>query len=430
MNFNRIVLYSVSFFSLYSYVPNIFVPSQIAFAVKIFFLCFSVFQLYILIGNSRLNLTPFVAYGVLIFHSFFVFVLIRSLLSSYGVTGFIYHYQVYLGYAPLFLSIYHLYKKGHVVFIQKYILYVFYLICIMLCGVIADGLLINFGNHFLSFIPNVDADGTIRANFLLESPTNVFLYVATGLVICFTNKYSKLVVNLFFFMSLLAAFFALSRLPLLLTILSILLYLIYEKSYKSLILLLVPIFFLVPYFLQNYASFFVRLFLLADLEEASNVSRFDTYKRFWSHIETSDLHVKIFGSGLGASSSNLNDLFFNKYVGHFESSILSIGVELGMFTMITFLIFAIWIVQRNLRYSFVVGVITLFYIINISLVPNLMGYEAPFLFLIIIFVTSKLYLNSGCKGFNHNAINMRYFYETDASYRNQYVSVKGLPDHA
>jgi hypothetical protein len=370
----------IYFIILVAVFKNLFVTTlskEFLFGIKMFSL-FCSFWLMIYVNRKiGKNFSQLVRYVVAGYIVFVIAEFALALTSEYGWLGFLYHYSTYLGYTPMLIAIYSIQTATGCQIIKRILGFLFKIILIMLIGVVGDGLLIKRGVNYLSFIPSQDADGVMRANFLLEAPTNVFFYISVGLLICEKCRINRLVVTGFIVVSLFASLFAFSRLPLVLSVLAVSIYVVLNRMWHQLTAIG---FFAAVIFrsLNEEVSIYTERFY-AILDLAGDESRVQTYSRFFKHLADSSLWVQLKGAGLGASSSNFTEIFNKTYVGHFESSILLIAVEAGVPLAVLCILGAFIFFYRNLRQNLVAGAIVGLIIINLAFVPAILGFEVPLL---------------------------------------------------
>ena len=370
----------IYFVILAAVLKNLFITilsKEILFGIKMFSLVCSFWSMIYVYHKIGKNVSQFVRYTIYGYIVVLVAELVLALTSEYGLLGFFYHYSTYLGYTPMLIAIYSIQTVTGYPIVKKVLGFVFKLNFFMLIGVLGDGLLAKRGINYLSFIPSQDADGVLRANFLLEAPTNIFFYISVGLLICEKWPIKSLLVAGFIVVSLLASLFALSRLPLALSVLAITIYIILNRMWYQMIAIGFVVAFILYSMNQEVNIYTGRFYELIDL--AGDESRFQTYSRFFNYLAEKSLWIQLKGAGLGASSSNFSEIFNKTYVGHFESSILLIAVEAGVPFAVLCIFGAFILIYRHSRQSLVAGVIVGLIIINLALVPAILGYEVPLL---------------------------------------------------
>ena len=371
------IIYLIILVALFKNLFVTILSKEVLFSIKMFSLvCAFGLMIYVYRKTGK-NVSRFVRYAISGYILVVIAGLALALTSEYGWLGFLYHYSTYLGYTPMLIGIYSIQTATGYPIVKQVLGFVFKLIFLMLVGVLGDGLLAKRGIDYLSFIPSQDADGVVRANFLLEAPTNIFFYVSVGLIICEKCQIKGLLATGFIVVSLFASLFAFSRLPLALSCLAVSIYIVLNRMwYQMTVIGFIAAF--IFYSLNAEVNVYTeRFYALLDL--AGDESRFQTYSRFLKYFAESSLWVQLKGAGLGASSSNFSEIFNKTYVGHFESSLLLIAVEAGGPFAVLCIFGAFILVYRHSRQNLVAGGIVGLMIINLALVPSILGYEVPLL---------------------------------------------------
>lgn len=327
------------------------------------------------------------------YSSMILYILILNFFRGYGLIGFLNHWTMYLGYFPLIFLIRYLYRVWGQQRLLSFVDINFLFICLMFLGVIFDGLMHLNDLVGLGGFNRIDHDSLRRANFLLASPTAIFIMAGVGLVLADFRGYGVFVSVMYLVLSCLAVWMTYSRFPLILYVLSVFGY-IFSRAYsiplvgRFLVLSLFIIFSMTVFYVgegiillvaESNFSKFLEVFSVYDL---GNNLRFQAYASVITYIFS--FPDAAFGYGVGAASINLSNVTGGQYLGHFESSFLSMILEVGWLFFVILMFLFIFSMIRAFKYSFFVGFVFFLMCINIALVPIFNGYQVPYLFALVL----------------------------------------------
>lgn len=329
----------------------------------------------------------------IVYFSMIMYILVLNIFRGYGLVGFLNHWTMYLGYFPLIFLISYIYRASSKQQFIRFIDINFIFICLMLLGVTFDGL-INLNDLVgLGGFNRIDHDSLRRANFLLASPTAIFIMTGVGLVLVGFRGYGSYFSVAYLALSSLAVLATYSRFPLILYALSVIgylfsrIYLISAVGKYAIVSLFIVSSMLFLYVSEGVilfvaASGFSKMLEVFSANDLGNSVRFHAYAASLNYIF--NFPDAIFGYGVGAASINLNNVTGGLYLGHFESSFLSMVLEVGWLFSVIIMLILFYSLVKAFRCSFFFGFVLLLMCINIALVPIFNGYQVPYLFALIL----------------------------------------------
>lgn len=325
-----------------------------------------------------IHLTKTVKLTWLFFCAFALYMLVLNLLTEYGIIPYLYLLPAYVIFPVIFPLLSELKKKDKIKY-DSIIKLFFYSNLTLMLGVILDYL---FSLNELFNLPIVqDGDSTVRASFLLASPTATFVMGATGLLVYYANtnrnrNRNNLEISLFLITWLVAAFLSFSRLPLILTILSIFLYFLFSNvrfRFKLIMFIIATIIFISfsTDILDVFSQYTTKLLESFSLNDVGNNQR----SEYWFQaLNTFSEPTYYFGAGFGSASINLAKILGFRYIGHFESSLFLMWIETGIFGLALAIYSIKFVFNNDLFISSVCGLI----LINLLIVPLYYNYQIPF----------------------------------------------------